>query len=153
VTDLVDFYQTQVTLLWKWRGGPIGLLKRLAITLVMVSSVPADAAEMVRRASNGEGLLSNNGVSISNLVNGDATRSYLTSAGLTAGAKGLGDSRSFYPFFFSPSGIPPLAHFVTWGAHYGADPVGAREARWCRPPARPGMAVRVQASSEERPPP
>ena len=39
---------------------------------LMVSSNPADAAEMVRRLSNGEGLLSNNGASICNLLTGDA---------------------------------------------------------------------------------
>ena len=69
-----------------------------------VSSKPADAAELVRRASNGEGLLSNDGVSICNLVTGDATRSYLTTAGLVDGSKGIGDSKAFYGFFLSPSG-------------------------------------------------
>jgi hypothetical protein len=77
---------------------------------LMVSSNPKDAAEMVRRASNGEGLLSNEGVSICNLVNGDATRSYLTTAALAEGSKGLGDSRAFYKFFLSPSGY---LHSVT----------------------------------------
>src|SRR4051794_28004562 len=69
-----------------------------------VSSKPADAAEMVRRVSNGEGLLSNDGVSICNLVTGDATRSYVTTAALAEGSRGLGDSRAFLPFFFSPTG-------------------------------------------------
>ena len=41
---------------------------------LMVSSNPVDAGEIVRRVSNGEGLLSNNGASICNLVTGDATR-------------------------------------------------------------------------------
>jgi uncharacterized membrane protein YvlD (DUF360 family) len=71
---------------------------------LMVSSNPADAAEMVRRASNGQGLLSNEGVSICNLVTGDATRSYVTTAALAEGSRGLGDSRAFLPFFFSPTG-------------------------------------------------
>src|SRR4051812_3713398 len=69
-----------------------------------VSSKPADAAELVRRASNGKGLLSNDGVSICNLVTGDATRSYLTTAGLVDGSKGIGDSKAFYGFFLSPTG-------------------------------------------------
>jgi len=47
---------------------------------LMVSSSPVDAAEIVKRVSNGEGLLSNNGVSICNLVTGDATRAYVTTA-------------------------------------------------------------------------
>ena len=41
---------------------------------LMVSSSPVDAAEIVRRVSNGEGLLSHNGVSFCNRVPGDATR-------------------------------------------------------------------------------
>jgi hypothetical protein len=77
---------------------------------LMVSSNPKDAAEMVARASDGEGLLSNDGVSICNLVNGDAGRSYLTTAALAEGAKGLGDSNAFYNFFLSPSGY---THSVT----------------------------------------
>ena len=71
---------------------------------LMVSSNPADAAEIVSRVSNGEGLLSNNGVSICNLVTGDATRSYLTTAALSGGSKGIGDSKAFLGFFFSPTG-------------------------------------------------
>jgi uncharacterized membrane protein YvlD (DUF360 family) len=71
---------------------------------LMVSSNPADAAEIVRRASNGEGLLSNDGVSICNLVTGDAVRSYVTTAALAEGSRGLGDSRAFFSFFFSPTG-------------------------------------------------
>jgi uncharacterized membrane protein YvlD (DUF360 family) len=71
---------------------------------LMVSSNPADAAEIVRRVSNGEGLLSNDGASICNLVTGDATRSYLTTAALAEGSKGIGDSKAFLSFFFSPTG-------------------------------------------------
>jgi uncharacterized membrane protein YvlD (DUF360 family) len=71
---------------------------------LMVSSNPADAAEIVRRVSNGQGLLSNNGASIGNLVTGDATRSYLTTAALREPGQGLGESRAFLGFFFSPTG-------------------------------------------------
>ncbi len=71
---------------------------------LMVSSNPQDAAEIVRRVSNGEGLLSNDGVSICNLVTGDATRSYLTTAALAEGSKGIGESKAFLGFFFSPTG-------------------------------------------------
>ena len=52
---------------------------------------PGRRREIVRRVSNGEGLLSNNGASICNLVTGDATRSYLTTAAIKveiAGARG-----------------------------------------------------------------
>ena len=80
---------------------------------LMVSSNPKDAAEIVARASNGEGLLSNDGVSICNLVTGDAQRSYLTTAALAEGARGLGDSKAFYGFFLSPTGyMRALALFL-----------------------------------------
>src|SRR6476469_6173372 len=41
---------------------------------MLVSNHPEDAAEIVKRASNGEGLLSNDGASVGNLVSGDAVR-------------------------------------------------------------------------------
>jgi len=69
-----------------------------------VSNHPNDATEIERRVSNGEGLLSNGGASIGNLVSGDATRSYLTMATLSEPGKGLGSSESFYSFFLSPYG-------------------------------------------------
>jgi len=71
---------------------------------LMVSSNPKNAAEIVSRVSNGEGLLSNNGVSICNLVTGDATRAYLTTAALAEGSKGIGESNAFLSFFFSRKG-------------------------------------------------
>ena len=71
---------------------------------LMASSNPADATLIVSRVSNGEGLLSNNGASICNLMTGDATRSYLTTASIKAEGGGIGDSQAFMSFFFSPSG-------------------------------------------------
>ncbi|HET9346961.1 MAG TPA: phage holin family protein [Candidatus Limnocylindrales bacterium] len=71
---------------------------------LMASSNPADATLIVSRISNGEGLLSNNGASICNLMTGDATRSYLTTASIKAKGGGIGESNAFLPFFFSPSG-------------------------------------------------
>ena len=71
---------------------------------LMASSNPADATLIVSRISNGEGLLSNNGASICNLVTGDATRSYLTTAAIKAEGGGIGDSQAFTSFFFSPTG-------------------------------------------------
>ena len=71
---------------------------------LMVSSNPDDAAEIVRRLSNGEGLLSNDGVSICNLMTGDATRAYVTTGAIKDESQGLGDSQAFLGFFFSPSG-------------------------------------------------
>ncbi len=71
---------------------------------LMASSNPADATLIASRISNGEGLLSNNGASICNLLTGDATRSYLTTAAIKAEGGGIGDSNAFLSFFFSPSG-------------------------------------------------
>jgi uncharacterized membrane protein YvlD (DUF360 family) len=70
--------------------------------VMLVSNHPADAAEIVTRASNGEGLLSNDGASVGNLVTGDAVRSYLTMASMTNPQQGLGQSRAWYSFFVSP---------------------------------------------------
>jgi uncharacterized membrane protein YvlD (DUF360 family) len=71
---------------------------------LMVSSSPVDAGLIVQRVSNGEGLLSNNGASICNLMTGDATRAYLTTAAIKAEGGGIGDSQAFMSFFFSPTG-------------------------------------------------
>jgi uncharacterized membrane protein YvlD (DUF360 family) len=70
--------------------------------VMMVSNHPKDAAEIVRRASDGEGLLSNDGASVGNLVSGDAVRSYITMATITDKRQGLGQSRAWYSFFVSP---------------------------------------------------
>ena len=70
--------------------------------VMMVSNHPEDAAEIVRRASNGEGLLSNDGASVGNLVSGDAVRSYITMATIKDKSQGLGHSRAWYSFFVSP---------------------------------------------------
>ena len=70
--------------------------------VMMVSNHPADAAEIVRRASDGEGLLSNDGASVGNLVSGDAVRSYITMATIKDKSQGLGHSRAFLSYFVSP---------------------------------------------------
>jgi uncharacterized membrane protein YvlD (DUF360 family) len=69
---------------------------------MLVSNHPDDATEIVRRASNGEGLLSNNGASVGNLVSGDAARSYITMSTIKDPKQGLGQSRAWYSFFVSP---------------------------------------------------
>ncbi len=68
----------------------------------MVSANPANATEIVRRVSNGEGLLSNDGASVGNLVTGDAVRSYITMASIKDKSQGLGKSQTFMSFFASP---------------------------------------------------
>ena len=35
MSRLIEFYKTQVRILWEWRGGPVALLKRLVITFVV----------------------------------------------------------------------------------------------------------------------
>src|SRR5262245_22879221 len=34
---IIDFYATQVKLLWEWRGGPVALVKRLVLVLVVAT--------------------------------------------------------------------------------------------------------------------
>jgi uncharacterized membrane protein YvlD (DUF360 family) len=70
---------------------------------LMASSNPVDAMLIASRITNGEGLLSNNGASICNLLNGDATRAYMTTASIKAEGGGIGDSNAFLSFFFSPT--------------------------------------------------
>ena len=94
---------------------------------LMVSSNPADAAEIVRRLSNGEGLLSNKGVSICNLMTGDATRAYVTTGALKDASQGLGDSKAFLGFFFSPSGY--LRSFTMFLAEFFTERIQARRTR------------------------
>jgi hypothetical protein len=47
--------------------------------------------------------LSNDGASICNLLTGDATRVYLTTAALRDKRQGVADNRAFTAFFFSPT--------------------------------------------------
>jgi uncharacterized membrane protein YvlD (DUF360 family) len=93
----------------------------------MVSSSPVDAAEIVRRVSNGEGLLSNNGASICNLMTGDATRAYLTTAAIKDKSQGIGESKSFLGFFFSPTGY--LRSFTLFLGEFTKELIQARRTR------------------------
>ena len=94
---------------------------------LMVSSNPDDAAEIVRRLSNGEGLLSNNGVSICNLMTGDAARAYITTGAIRDESQGLGDSKAFYSFFLSPSGY--LRSFTLFLGEFAKERFQARRTR------------------------
>ena len=102
---------------------------------LMVSSNPVDAGEIVRRVSNGEGLLSNNGASICNLMTGDATRSYLTTAAIKDKSQGIGDSKAFLGFFLSPSGY--LRSFTLFVGEFLKELTQARRTR--RAGIRPQM--------------
>jgi uncharacterized membrane protein YvlD (DUF360 family) len=102
---------------------------------LMVSSSPVDAGLIVSRISNGEGLLSNNGASICNLMTGDATRAYLTTAAIKAEGGGIGDSQAFMSFFFSPSGY--LRSFTLFLGEFIKELTQARRTR--RAGIRPQM--------------
>jgi uncharacterized membrane protein YvlD (DUF360 family) len=65
---------------------------------LMVANHPEDAAEIVRRISDGAGLLADDGAGIGNLVTGDAPRSYLTMATIDEAAS-EGDERRMRGFF------------------------------------------------------
>jgi len=94
---------------------------------LMASSNPADAMLILSRITNGEGLLSNNGASICNLLTGDATRSYLTTAAIKAEGGGIGDSQAFLSFFFSPSGY--LRSFTLFLGEFIKERIQARRTR------------------------
>jgi uncharacterized membrane protein YvlD (DUF360 family) len=102
---------------------------------LMVSSNPVDAGEIVRRVSNGEGLLSNNGASICNLVTGDATRAYLTTAAIKDESQGIGESKAFLGFFLSPTGY--LRSFTLFLGEFIKERFQARRTR--RSGIRPQM--------------
>ena len=68
---------------------------------LLVANTPAGAAEIVRRRSNGHGLLANDGASIGNLVTGDAPRSYVTMATVTEERPADGDPRRLRGVFVS----------------------------------------------------
>jgi uncharacterized membrane protein YvlD (DUF360 family) len=94
---------------------------------LMASSNPLDATLIVSRITNGEGLLSNNGASICNLMTGDATRSYLTTAAIKAEGGGIGESQAFTSFFFSPTGY--LRSFTLFLGEFTKELFQARRTR------------------------
>jgi hypothetical protein len=69
---------------------------------LLVANHPEDATEIERRISNGEGLLSMGGASISNIFTGDAERAFLVMSTIKVKERGLGDSDAFSWFFVSP---------------------------------------------------
>ena len=117
----------------------------------MASSNPADATLIVSRISNGEGLLSNNGASICNLLTGDATRSYLTTAAIKAEGGGIGDSKAFLSFFFSPSGY--LRSFTLFLGEFIKELIQARRTRrsGIRPQMHRGLKYAGHAGRQQRP--
>ncbi len=102
---------------------------------LMVSNHPADAFELVRRVSDGLGLLCDDGASVGNLCSGDAVHSYLTMSTLTDKSKGLGQSQAFLSFFASPDNY--LHTFVRTGAEAVKEVIQARRSE------RAGMVPRM----------
>jgi uncharacterized membrane protein YvlD (DUF360 family) len=72
---------------------------------VLVANRPADARVIEERASNGRGLLHQDGVSISNLFTGDAPRSLLTMSRVEVQRGTTETRRAFAWFLASPSGF------------------------------------------------
>jgi uncharacterized membrane protein YvlD (DUF360 family) len=72
---------------------------------VLVANQPADARLIEDRASTGQGLLWDDGVSISNLFTGDAPRALLTMSRAEVRRGSTQTRRAFAWFFASPSGF------------------------------------------------
>jgi len=72
---------------------------------VLVANRPADARVIEERHSNGLGLLSDDGVSISNLFTGDASRSLLTMSRVEVRRGSTQTRRAFAWFFATPNGF------------------------------------------------
>jgi uncharacterized membrane protein YvlD (DUF360 family) len=69
---------------------------------LMVSNHPADAAEIERRISSGDGLLAANGMSANNLFSGDAKRTLFTMSKIREPSK-VADIDAFSLYFVDPS--------------------------------------------------
>ena len=69
---------------------------------ILVANHPEDATVIESRVSNGEGLLSMGGASISNIFTGDGDRAFLVMSTIKVKERGLGDSDAFAWFFVSP---------------------------------------------------
>ena len=68
---------------------------------LMVANHPADAQAVAARLSDGTGLLADEGTSIGNLFDGDASQSYLTMATVTDAVTAADDRRHLHGFFVS----------------------------------------------------
>jgi uncharacterized membrane protein YvlD (DUF360 family) len=91
---------------------------------LLVANHPEDATEIERRISNGEGLLSPGGASISNIFTGDAERAFLVMSTIKVKERGLGQSDAFAWFFVSPY------NYMVMGARYLAEVVKERIQSW-----------------------
>ena len=69
---------------------------------LLVANHPEDATVIEKRISDGEGLLSPGGASISNIFTGDGDRAFLVMSTIKVKERGLGQSGAFAWFFVSP---------------------------------------------------
>ena len=60
-------------------------------------------------------------------MTGDATRAYVTTAAIKDQSQGIGDSKAFLSFFFSPSGY--LRSFTMFLAEFFTERIQARRTR------------------------
>ena len=102
---------------------------------MLVSNHPEDATEIVRRVSNGEGLLSNGGASISNLVSGDAVARYIMMATIKDKDARPGPERAFVLVLRQPHQLHaharPERRRDHQGVHPGAAPGAGRHVPTC----------------------
>ena len=87
---------------------------------LLVANHPEDATVIEQRISNGEGLLSPGGASISNIFTGDGDRAFLVMSTIKVKERGLGKSGAFAWFFVSPY------NYLTMIAKYLAEVVKER---------------------------
>ena len=91
---------------------------------LLVANHPEDATVIEQRISNGEGLLSPGGASISNIFTGDADRAFLVMSTIKVKERGLGQSDAFAWFFVSPY------NYLVMGAKYLAEVFKERLQSW-----------------------
>lgn len=72
---------------------------------VLVANRPADARIIEQRGSDGQGLLCDDGIAISNLFSGDAPRALMTLSRLEVGRGSTQTRRAFAWFLSTPSGF------------------------------------------------
>jgi putative membrane protein len=101
----------------------------------MISNRPWAAAEIHRRISDGTGLLSNGGSSLTNLVSGDAARSVMTLSSLLDNTGGVRQQTSnYFLFFLNPYNFSRTLVLMAWEI---IREIGQRFRAWIRRPRYP----------------
>jgi uncharacterized membrane protein YvlD (DUF360 family) len=82
---------------------------------LIVTNHPSDVSEIERRVSSGEGLLSDRGCSVGNLLSGDAARSVLTMSTMLDTARTVRESAgSFYLYLLNPYHFSRALVLTVW---------------------------------------